>query len=423
MAGEKVKTLQCPSCAGTVLVHMPGQSVTVVCSSCSSVLDASSEGAAIIQKYSEKARIKPEIPFGVKGELLGNKWMCLGMIVKKETKWGFTWKEYLLFNPQGGFRWLTESDGHWGITTTLPKKPQDVFDSAMFFYGHSCLQHQGRNFRLFHRGVAEVEYCLGEFYWRVQKGEKIHFADYVRPGEGITVETEAAEQVCSYSLYLEPEIVQKAFGLDIISKPYKISPMQPGGYEYQWPTIRNLWVSFVGALFFLFFVFSASKDSKYIATSSGFQNAISTPVTQKLADFELDSTQNLEFELKAPVQNAWLELNYTLINKKTGDSIDFDQGVEYYFGRDSDGAWSEGSQQNQKILSAMPPGTYELVAMGPHGVPFEVSVKRDVPMYSNILCFLFILSLLPIIFLIMMYSDLANRWEESDYSPFAGSEE
>lgn len=423
MAGERVKTLQCPSCAGTVLVHMPGQSITVICSSCSSVLDASNEGASIIKKYSEKARVQPEIPFGVKGELLGNKWMCLGMIIKRETKWGFKWKEYLLFNPKEGFRWLTESDGHWGITTTLPKQPPEVSDSGMFFYGHASLQHQGRNFRLFHRGEAEVDYCLGEFYWRVQKGQKNRFADYVRPGEGITLETDSAEKTASHLLYLEPKIVQQAFSLPVISQPIKTSPMQPGGYESQWPDIKNLWLMFSGILLLLFFVFSAMSDDKYVASSAGFTNAFSTPATQKLADFDLPSTQNLEFHLLAPVSNNWLELNYTLINKKTGDSIDFDQGVEFYHGRDSDGYWTEGSQENKKILSAIPAGNYELIAMGPHNHPFNLSVKRDVTLYSNFLCFFILLSSLPIIFLILMYSDLASRWKESDYSPFASGEE
>lgn len=425
MAGESVKTLSCPSCAGTILLHMPGQSIAAVCSSCSTVLDTTSGSAEIIKKYSEKAHIQPEIPFGVKGELFGNKWMCLGLIVKKETKWGFKWKEYLLFNPKEGFRWLTESDGHWSIVTTLPKKPVEDFDYEMFFYGHACLSHQGRNFRLYHRGEAEVDYCLGEFYWRVQKGQKLRFADYVRPGESITIETESAEQVSSYAIYLEPEVVRKAFNLKSISQPMKVSPVQPGGYESQWKEVKTQWMYFSIILLLMFIFSSVGSESKYLGATQQSYYAGSAAEVKKLAVFNIPSTQNIEFKLKAPVSNNWLEVNYTLVNKKTGDSFDFDQGVEYYFGRDSDGNWSEGSQESYKLLSSIPPGSYELLAQptGPVSAPFEVAVKGNVPIYSNFIIFLIILSIIPLTFLVLMYNDLAARWSESDYSPFAGGDE
>ena len=47
----------------------------------------------------------------------------------------------------------------------------------------------------------------------------------------------------------------------------------------------------------------------------------------------------------------------------------FSAAVEYYYGSDSDGAWSEGSNTTDEYLSAMPSGKYTMRSkrMGQYG--------------------------------------------------------
>jgi len=78
--------------------------------------------------------------------------------------------------------------------------------------------------------------------------------------------------------------------------------------------------------------------------------------------FEItDSKAMLSFYIQAPVRNNWVEVEATLINEDTGKALYFDDGVEYYYGYDSDGSWSEGSQRDSKEFTALPKGKYHLV--------------------------------------------------------------
>jgi hypothetical protein len=422
MDGERVKTISCPNCGGTVLVHMPGESVSVVCQSCRSILKT--EDASLIERYNEKAFIKPEIPFGIKGDINGEKWMCLGLIVKKDVKWEFTWREYLLYNPKDGYRWLTEGDGNWTFVQMLQKKPEPSLDDSPCFFNHPSVKHQGRNFRLFHSGQSEVTYCLGEFYWRVKSGERALFKDYVRSGEMISLETSGTETIYSYGIYLEPEVVQKAFNLSSIGPSAKPAPHAYVDYVEAWPNIKSIWLYSSSALFILFLFFAALSDSQSVF--NGTYNYMGQAVAggSKLGEITLGSTQNLEFQLTAPVSNNWFEVAYTLVNKQSGDSMDFDQGVEYYQGYDSDGAWSEGSTHNSKIISSLPAGQYEVLseAAGPSNVTYDVRILRDVTIYSNFIWLFLALALYPVLKYYGMYSDLKMRWAESDYTPFASSD-
>ena len=59
--------------------------------------------------------------------------------------------------------------------------------------------------------------------------------------------------------------------------------------------------------------------------------------------------------------NKWVDLDYSLVNKATQESIDGYGVVEHYSGYDSDGSWSEGSYTGTAKFAGVPAGTYDLV--------------------------------------------------------------
>jgi hypothetical protein len=72
-----------------------------------------------------------------------------------------------------------------------------------------------------------------------------------------------------------------------------------------------------------------------------------------------------------------------LTNEDTDETIaEFDGGVEYYAGRDSDGEWTEGSQFAAFRFKPPAPGPYRLTitAGDPQSsaVPLKVEIKRNV---------------------------------------------
>ena len=85
----------------------------------------------------------------------------------------YFWSEYLLYNPQIGFRWLVHSDDHWNYVQAVP--PGEVSEGTRY------ATFRGKNYRIFQDAPAQVESVLGEFYWKVEAGEKVRGVDYVSP--------------------------------------------------------------------------------------------------------------------------------------------------------------------------------------------------------------------------------------------------
>jgi hypothetical protein len=137
--------------------------------------------------------------------------------------------------------------------------------------------------------------------------------------------------------------------------------------------------------------------------------------------FELrQGTANVEFTLFSPIDNEWLEVQVDLVNDETGDTYEFEQGVEYYSGYDIDGGWIEGSRFNYKRLSSIPEGKYHLniEASGTHDRPYRISVRRDVLTWSNFLWALLLLSIFPAIAWWRSRRFELARWSTSDFSPY-----
>ena len=64
----QVKALNCPSCGAPLTIRGMGHSLTVVCESCLSVLDAKDPNFQVLQKFEAQERIQPEIPLGTRGK-------------------------------------------------------------------------------------------------------------------------------------------------------------------------------------------------------------------------------------------------------------------------------------------------------------------------------------------------------------------
>jgi hypothetical protein len=137
--------------------------------------------------------------------------------------------------------------------------------------------------------------------------------------------------------------------------------------------------------------------------------------------FELAGrTSDVSVKSFANVNNEWIYLNYALINDETGQAYDFGREVSYYYGRDSDGSWTEGSRDDEVIIPAVPAGRYYL-RVEPESeaqfgsIQYTVTVVRDVPVMSLYLA-AFLALLIPAIFISWRAFNFEQmRWASSDH--------
>lgn len=227
--------VSCPNCGGSLDLVAPDQTQRVCCPFCSSLL-AADQGKLEFLKTLEQGKSHPVIPLGTVGTLHGTEYTVIGYVrrsVRYDIK--YYWSEYLLYNPQVGFRWLIHSDRHWSFA-----EPISIGDAAVL---GTTVMHDGNTYKLFQRAPAMVEYVLGEFYWKVEVGEQVYARDFIHPPSMITVERSMLEEAntegdivkeraqqelnITRATYIPHAEIEEAFGVENLSKGWKPAPNQP----------------------------------------------------------------------------------------------------------------------------------------------------------------------------------------------------
>ena len=421
----QVKALNCPKCGAAITLRALGQAISVVCSSCQSVLDAKDPNLTVLQTFEKLTSVDPPlIPLGTRGKIRGTDYEVIGFKRRNIKVEGirYFWHEYVLFNPYKGFRYLTEYQGHWNDIAICKEQP--IVDSRLSLPLEA--NYLGEMYKHFQTADANTDYVLGEFPWEVRVGEHARVTDYVCPPRVLSQEKMSSEVTWSIGEYIYGKDLWSAFHLP--GSP----PEAVGIYENE-PSpfstnIKAVWMVFAAyalvlLLLMIGFEAGAKQESVFNETyliNRGDPKGESSFVTNT---FNLGGrTSSVEVKTSAGVQNDWIYVNYALINQDTGQAWDFGREVSFYSGYDSDGSWSEGSQRDSVVVPSVPPGNYYLrvepeVAPGHSAFRYTVDVRRDVPV-TGFYGIGFLALLLPAVLVTWRsVSFERSRWSESDHPP------
>lgn len=409
----KIKTFKCLQCAQPVTVRAMLQTTSVVCAGCGTVIDISDENMRIISAFISKVKVEPAIPLGTRGNLPDGEFEVIGFMRRVITVEGvgYRWREYLLFNPYKGFRWLSEYNGHWNYIKTSLHRPRVLSDGSV--------SHKGSVFHHFQSAHANVDYVAGEFYWRVQAGEGCLLQDFVAPPQILSMEQTDNEITWSVGEYIEPGDIAKAFKLE---KPLParigVGANQPSPHANHTARIAKLAVVFI-LIAFLIQMISVIRSQNQLVYQDSFDYSTADAEKSRVTEiFELRGKQsNVVVRSNAPVNNSWIYLSMALINDETGTAYDFGREISYYYGSDSDGSWTEGNQADAAALPAVPPGRYYLRVEpdGPTPTKYAIQVYRDVPAWWPFFLTLIALISIPIVAFWRSRTFEYKRWSESDH--------
>jgi hypothetical protein len=415
--------LNCPKCAGPLELRAPDHTERVTCPNCGSLLDVNN-GKLEFLKALKGGKVKPIIPIGSVGEFSGARMTVIGFQQRSVEFSGvrYYWEEYLLYNPEVGFRWLVRSDDNWNFVQPVPPGAVEEMGKKVRF--------GGKKFKLYQDATGRCEYVEGEFYWKVEQGEKAKMADYVSPplmlSKELSYNATAGEINWSLGAYLKRQDVEKAFGIEGLPVTSKIAPNQPYPHKkafkyWGWLLLASLVMGIV--------LFATGSRREVFKKQYAFQPVEAADKTQTAfsEQFQLGGNQNIKVSMFSPVDNTWVYVEGDIINEETGLVQSFSMPIEYYHGVDGGESWTEGSKTSTVHLSALPAGVYTLRIetqweRWQQPVSIEVGVQQGVPRLSHMFIVMGIVSIIPIILCIHYLSFDKRRWEDSDYSPYQSSE-
>lgn len=425
----KPKALNCPNCGSAIELRAMGAAAAVVCSYCSTTLDATNPQLVILQKFKAQMTVQPLIPLGSRGKLFGAVWEAIGFQQRGINVEGtnYFWREYVLFNPYKGFRYLSEYDNHWSFVTPIPALP--VLGTNKF--NRPTALYDGVTYDHFQTAQAYTWFVIGEFPWQVKVGETVAATDYVAAPKMLSSETTETEVNWSRGEYVDGKEIWAAFQLPgVAPPPVGVYSIQPAPAEVQKGRPWRLFFLFAALLFGMMVYFSMrAREEVVLNETYTFQPAATGEKSFVTKPFELKgSSANLRVEVSGELDNSWAFFGMALINESTGQAFDFGRQISYYHGVDEGESWSEGDKNDSAILPRIPGGMYYLriepeTEPAPAGtspmavkpVVYTVRLIRDVPFYFRYILGIFLL-MLPLPFMGRKRSNFEQlRWNESDY--------
>ena len=419
------QVFRCPAC-GSPMQARSKDIVAVGCSSCGAVVDTSTTNFKLLSKAlgQRDERHLPRIPLGSKGKLDGRDVEVIGFMVRESTCEGvsYAWGEYLLAAGQGTYRWLTEYDGHWNVVDVLSNHPAGGSD-------FQDVQYEGARYKHFATSKAEVLQVEGEFNWRVRRGETSAVADFVAPPLMLSRDRTAKELSWSRCAYVEPEIIQTAFGLPArLPKPVGVYANQPNPWEDTHGRVCKLfWLALLLATLFQAYFAFIGGGQVLLRQQLAFQ-PLRDEETVASNPFEVRAnTRKLVLTNETDLANNWIGLSVNLVNKVSGEAWPAFREVSYYEGVDDGESWSEGSRSDEVVFVGIPPGTYYLAidpdfSDEPRDVHSRVEVTSGSAGWSNFVLVLLFLAIFPIFTRLRRGAFEVRRWAESDHAPVASDD-
>ena len=173
----------------------------------------------------------PRIPLGTTGRLAVDgrsplDWQVVGYLVRTDVPEDdedepSPWSEYLLYNRKAGFDFLVDAADGWSVVRPITGAPEVRGRRTTW---------QGDRYAQGYTYPARVTWVEGEFYWRVERGQRAVVTDYA--GEGPAVrrlmsrEAAAGEVTWSAGRRLDATEVRSAFpGLAVRAVPADVGPL------------------------------------------------------------------------------------------------------------------------------------------------------------------------------------------------------
>jgi hypothetical protein len=400
-------------------------------------------GSQVTKTNAPPIEQEPLIPIGTEGILRELPYKMIGYMEKKEVGTHYYWREYMLYNYSKGYAFLAEYLGHWSYIAGEAHFPdlKTVKESRQA----AAVDFRENDFALYNRYEPSITGLAGEFDWDVLD-ERVITREYIMPPYLLVNEKNLRDKTQNdwyLGEYIEPKEIAEAFNLNVSDFPHKVGvgANQRSRWLHQWQNSSRMVPMFILIVLILGFLRSVQHPAKVILSQDYSLNLSDKAKMDSVADsvvrsvsaeyefqpfktrsFKIDSYTPLEFHIRSEVDNNWTEATILLVNDQSNETWEVTKSIEYYHGYEDGESWSEGSTNEDVLLSHIPPGSYHLNIYPYSGDRSTRSLGLDVithpQLWRNVIMTILALSLYPAFCWIMTYSFERRRWMNSDYSPY-----
>jgi Domain of unknown function (DUF4178) len=410
------QAIRCPSCGKPYEGPRLESTRTVVCSACGSGLALDEAETRVLGKNIGKVpRFTLEIGMPLTFE--GTRYEVMGRLSYSETedKIEYVSWEYVLYNPDAGYLWLSEEDGHFTLSRVAHVRvviPPIAVVKMTVRVGQET-------FRIYESGTVNLRWVDGAIPWTAAVGETTRYTHLIKPPEYLDREITGSEVEIFRGRYVTHEELEQAAG-----KTLKL-PLMKGVYSCQ-PYTPSAWIKGMGAIGAFFLLINC------VLLLWALQTNRKPPILYERINAEQYSKEQLtgQFDVprdgsilclsgSAPVNNSWLALDFALVDADERVVSQFWNEASYYHGRDSEGSWSEGSRSFSSYLKVAKAGKYRVLLHGEGGSgdrgrsrnePVDITVFAGMAVPWYFILPIVVSGLLAIIEPVLRISFEARRW-------------
>jgi hypothetical protein len=379
-AEERVaREIRCASCGKPYEGRRLESTEMVVCDACGAGLQLDEAETRVVGRNIGR---KPLFSFEVGMPITLDKvrYEVMGRLHYVERDEGeiYLSREYILHNPEKGYLWLSEEDGHFTVSEPLHQRIRIPSKAP-----RTPVRVGNETYRVYDWGTVKLEWVDGALPWTATVGERTDYVHMIKPPQYIDQEITGKELELFQGRYVSNDEMKAAIPKDLML-------MAPRGVYSCQPYVAPRWLKgwgLIGLIFLivnvvLFFYSVGAEKSKTvlqetIPAAKYSQEYMSNP-------FKVEKDGDIvRLQGSAPLNNSWLALDFALVDAKDQVLKEFWDEASYYHGRDSEGYWTEGRRGFSDYFVVEKAGTYKLLVHaqggsgrfgGPRNEPITISL-------------------------------------------------
>jgi hypothetical protein len=356
--------IRCPSCGKPYEGPRAKTTAMVVCDACGAGLTLDEAEIRVVGKNPERVPIFI-FRIGLPVTIDGTSYEVMGRLLyeEKEEDIPYTSTDYVLYNPQAGYLWLSEYRGHYTVGRVIHDRvviPRPAKAKTKVQVGPDA-------FQVYESGEVTLKWVDGAIPWTASVGERSKYTRLISPPEYVDEELTGKEKELVRGRYLCREELTAALPEDVAL------PDARGAFSCQ-PYVTSPWLQGLGSIagvfallnvLLLLYSIMGEKNTFVLQetlTAEQYAKEHMTGTFQVIRDNTI-----LRLRGSTPLDNSWIAMDFAVVDQNDRVLSEFTSDASYYHGRDSDGSWNEGGPTFSSHFKINKAGTYRLLIHGQGG--------------------------------------------------------